>query len=448
MVYTRGSREDFDSWGVDGWGWTSVVTEMEALERQLVIHRREETEFTRQCLYAAESAGFRKKEDLNDGALCGYLGYEWMNFHGNQRRSSYVAFLRPLLGRPNLEVRARAVVHRIVFEGRRAVGVEVEHAGERRIIEASREIILSAGALESPKLLMLSGVGPGPELRRHGIDPILEADGVGENFHDHPNVTLFYLGKRPIDCAYPQLYGFHRANEAEWDGSESADTCYVFYTARSSLKEAMVRMLPPLALPMSLYQKPAVARGMRSAIWSLFDTDAMTSLVERVYGIVVILGKPKSRGTIRLASGSAKDTALIDPSYLSDPRDLETMLHGVRRARRIARTPALELWGNVELHPDPTHRSDAGLERFVRQNLMTTYHYAGTCRMGTDASSVVDPELRVRGIQGLRVADASIMPIAPVSALNAPSMLIGKRAGRLCLTVSRADPAELRGTAA
>jgi len=162
----------------------------------------------------------------------------------------------------------------------------------------------------------------------------------------------------------------------------------------------------------------------------------MQSLVQRVYGIVVILGKPKSRGTVRLASADVKETALIDPAYLSDPRDVEMMMGGIRRARRIANTPALKLWGNRELHPDPTHRSEKGLERFLRQNLMTTYHYAGTCRMGIDPASVVDPELRVRGVEGLRIADASIIPIAPVSALNAPSMLIGLRAARSIAAVA------------
>ncbi len=165
----------------------------------------------------------------------------------------------------------------------------------------------------------------------------------------------------------------------------------------------------------------------------------MASFVERVYGIVVILGKPKSRGTVRLASRDVREVALIDPGYLSDPQDLETLLAGVRRARRIASTPALSLWGNRELHPDPTHRSPAGLERFIRGNLMTTYHYAGTCRMGADPASVVDPELRVRGVQNLRVSDASIIPTAPVSALNAPSMLIGLRAARLVLGQRLAD---------
>jgi choline dehydrogenase len=190
-------------------------------------------------------------------------------------------------------------------------------------------------------------------------------------------------------------------------------------------------MLPPIALPMWLYQKAPVARASRAAIKAVFSTAAVSSLVERLYGIVVILGKPRSRGTVRLASSNVHDTALIDPNYLGDPADLEALVHGVARARRMARTPALRQWGNTELHPDPTHRSAAGLERFVRQNLMTTYHYAGTCRMGADQASVVDARLRVRGIGRLRVADASVIPTAPVSALNAPSMLIGLRAARL-----------------
>ncbi len=431
MVYTRGSRADFDGWGVDGWRWSDVVNDFSALEKKLGVQCREETEFTRQCIWAAESEGFARKDDFHDGNLCGYLGYEWMNFEGNQRRSSYVAFVRSLSPHGNIELRTNATVHRVVFEGRTAVGVEIECNGQREIVRATREVVLTAGALETPKLLMLSGVGPGEDLRRNGISVLHDAPGVGANFHDHPNVTLFYLGNRPTDCSYPQLYGFHRADGDSWDGSESADTCYVFYTGRSSLKEAMVRMLPPLALPQSLYENKTVAGLTRKAIKQLFWTNAMQSLVARVYGIVVILGKPKSRGSVRLASSNVRDQALIDPNYLADRADLDAMLHGVRRARRIAQAPALRRWGNRELHPDPTHRSPRGLENFVRGNLMTTYHYAGTCRMGMDASSVVDNELRVRGLKGLRVADASIIPNAPVSALNAPSMVIGLRAARL-----------------
>jgi choline dehydrogenase-like flavoprotein len=145
----------------------------------------------------------------------------------------------------------------------------------------------------------------------------------------------------------------------------------------------------------------------------------------------VILGKPKSRGTVKLASSNVRDVALIDPAYLTHPADIAAMMHGVDRARRIARAPALRQWGNLELHPDPLHRTRNGLEKFIRGNLMTTYHYAGTCRMGRDAASVVDPTLRVRGVEGLRVTDASVVPFTPVSAMNAPSMLVGVRAARM-----------------
>jgi choline dehydrogenase-like flavoprotein len=431
MVYTRGSRSDYDSWEIDGWRWKDVVDDFAALERALVIHRRNETEFTRQCIYAAEEMGFLRKEDFNDGSLCGYLDYEWMNYNGNERRSSYVSFLRPHVGKSNIAVWTRTSVRRLIIENGVATGVEIERNGTREIVRANRGVVMCGGALETPKLLLLSGLGPAPELRRHGIPIVRDIPGIGENLHDHPNVSLFYLGRREIDCKFPQLYGFHRADVETWDGSESADTCYVFYTARSSLTDAMVRMLPPVALPMSLYEKEGVARQSRRAIRAVLSSRRMQALLARVYGIVVILGKPKSRGTLRLTSSSANDPALIDPAYLTDPADLKTLRDGVDRAREMARSSALKLWGNLELHPEPTHRTDAGLDRFIRANLMTTFHFAGTCRMGMDELSVVDPELRVRGIRNLRIADASIIPITPVSALNAPSMMIGQRAARL-----------------
>ena len=160
MVYTRGSRADFDAWGVDGWRWKDVVDDFAAIEKRLGVQCREETEFTRQCIWAAESEGFARKDDFRDGNLCGYLGYEWMNYQGNQRRSSYVAFLRALAPSGNIEVQTEALVRRIVFEGRTAVGVEFECNGERQIVRANREVVLCAGALETPKLLDALGRRP------------------------------------------------------------------------------------------------------------------------------------------------------------------------------------------------------------------------------------------------------------------------------------------------
>ncbi len=429
MVYTRGAKLDYDEWP-SGWRWRDVERDFAAIEERLRPRRRPPTRFTETCLEAAEAAGFRRSEDLNDGDLSGVLGYEWMNYEGEARRSSYVAFLKPALDRPNLSVRTRAAVHRLVVGERGVTGARYEHEGARLEARARREVIMCAGALETPRLLMLSGIGPAQALRRVGLPAVYDVPGVGQNLHDHPNVCVFFRGREDVDCHHPQLYGFHRANEASALPPGMSDTCYVFYPARSSLRESMIRILPGLVLPEALYELGPMPRLVRKGVDLAFRARALRAQVARVFGIVVILGKPESRGSVTLATSDVRAPAHIDPGYFAAPRDLETMALGVERARRIAGAPALAAFGSTELFPGPLGRSRAALERWIRGNVMTTYHYAGTCAMGEDERAVTDPRLRVRGVPGLRVADASAVPVTPVSAMNAPSMLVGHRAAR------------------
>jgi choline dehydrogenase len=444
MVYTRGAREDFAEWP-STWHWDEVEPHFRAVEAKLRPHRREPTRFTEACIAAAERVGFSRKEDLNDGALGGVLGYEWMNYEGDRRRSSYVAFIKDQ-PRPQLLVETGARVRRLLFEEDgpadepkvrsagneeprpRVTGVEYEVGGEIRRASVRHEVILCAGALESPKLLMLSGIGPPEELALHGVPLRLDRSGVGANLHDHPNITLFFRGKQDVDCNYPQLYGFHRANPESALPEGQSDTCYVFYPARSSLREAMIRLLPSILLPHWLYGSGTLRAAVRGLVRLAFRLGTLRRFVRRVYGIVLILGKPRSRGRLGLRSADPRDQARIDPGYFSDPEDMETMVRGVKLARGIGRAEPLGEWGNKEMAPGRRRDDDAKLARWIRGNAMTTYHYAGTCRMGEDDASVVDPQLRVRGVEGLRVADASVIPETPVSALNAPSMMIGYRA--------------------
>lgn len=432
MVYLRGSAADFRAWDVPGWGWSDVVPAYEQLERALDVRPRPPTAFTEACIAAAEEAGFHRAADLDGGELLGALGYERMNYRGDERRSAYVAFIQPNLDRLNLVVRTGAHAHRLVLDDRRrVVAVEYEEGGELRSARVRREAIVCAGALESPKLLMLSGIGPRDVLRRHKIEPLFDLPAVGENLQDHPNVTLFYLGRQELDCNYPQLYGFHRARPDSDLPPDQADTCYVFYPARSSFREMTMRMLPALTVPPALYHRTRLPRVVRAGVDLAFRPDFIRRAVSRLYGLVVILGKPKSRGTVRLASSDPRRQAEIDPAYFADPGDLATMIAGVRLARRIADAAGLRPWAGPEVLPGRWARSDAAIAAFIRRMVMTTYHYGGTCRMGQGPGSVVDARLRVRGIQNLRVADASIIPELPVSALNAPSMMIGWRAADL-----------------
>lgn len=427
MVYTRGSREDFDEWPV-GWRFDDVVPWFERLEAKLGVNRRAPTAFTDACIRASVGAGFRHKEDLNDGDLSGVLGYEWMNQVGDSRRSSYVAYLAPMLGNEKLTVLTGASVHRVTLDAGRATGVEYAFAtGERGFAKLKKrgQLVFSAGALETPRLLMLSGIGSGPTLRRAGLPALIESPRVGENLHDHPNVILFQLGKAVVDCAYPQLYGFHRALATS--GVSAADSCYVFYPARSSLKEAMMRVAPTLAFPPPLYQLDSPKRALRWAIGAGMSTLAARTLVERLWGIVVILGKPKSRGTVRAVSPNPAAPAEIDPAYFSHPDDMATMVAGVSLARRIADGAELGAFRGRELMPGRNADCAPAIERFVRQNAMTTYHYAGTSAMGPSSTDPVDTSLRLRGAENIWVGDASVIPSTPVSALNAPSMMIGLR---------------------
>jgi choline dehydrogenase len=428
MVYTRGAAEDYDAFPA-GWRYRDVVPDFEAIERELRPNRREPTEFTERGIEAAIHAGFRRSEDLNDGDLSGVLGYEWMNYEGERRRSSYVAFLADRGPRDNLAIRTGAHAHRLVIEDGRVTGVLYEHEGALVSATARREVVLAAGALETPKLLMLSGIGPGRVLRRAGVPVVREIDEIGRNLHDHPNVPLFFLGKREVDCFYPALYGFHRARPASPLPPRQSDTCYVFYPARSSLKQASKRVLPGRVVPPRYYGERA-RTVVRGALDAVFATGLADPVIDRVWGIVVILGKPASRGTLTLQSADPRADARLDPAYFAAPEDMETMLAGVRLARRIARAEPLARFGNRELSPGPFAESDEALAAWIRKNAMTTFHFAGTCRMGDDPRAVVDARLRLRGVAGLRVADASAIPVTPVSALNAPSMLIGYRAAR------------------
>ncbi|MEM6958246.1 MAG: GMC family oxidoreductase [Myxococcota bacterium] len=427
MVYTRGAREDFDEWP-EGWNWSDCERAFEAVEQTLKPAPRKPTEWCEAAIGAAESVGFRRSADLNDGDLSNVLGYEAMNARSGERRSSYVAFLRPL--RERVTIKTGATADRVLFEGTRAIGVAYIQGGEPKRAYGD-EVVLTAGALATPAILQRSGVGAAGHLQSLGIPVNVALPGVGQNLHDHPNVQLFFRGKAEVDCAYPQLYGFARARHDSSLPAGQSDSCYVFYPARSSLREGMMRIVPTM-LPPAAYRNAMLRRWMMGAIGRSFYAGPMQRFVERLWGIVVILGKPESRGSLRILSDDARQLPRIDPGYLRHDADVDTLVAGIELARAAARAEAMEPYQGGELFPGPLGRNRDAIERFIRTNFMTTYHYAGTCRMGTDAQAVVDPEtLRVHGTDGLRVADASVMPVTPVSALNAPSMMIGHRAATM-----------------
>ncbi|MCB9599093.1 MAG: GMC family oxidoreductase [Sandaracinus sp.] len=428
MVYTRGAELDFATWP-KGWRWSDVAPAFERLESTLHPHKRDATDWAERCIAASERAGFRRSEDLNDGDLSGVLGYEWMSYEGQERRSGFTAFLLPaLLECPNLTVVTNALVESLEMEGDRCVGVRWRGRGAH-VVRPTQEVILCAGALVTPALLQRSGVGNAKQLRKLGVDVVLDQPEVGENLHDHPNVQLFYRGKHRTETYYPLLYGFHRARIRTDLPLAMSDTCYVFYPAVSSFREGLLRLLPGIALPPTLYDRTSLPSVMRSGIAKAFEQPAVKEFVAKLWGIVVILGKPKSRGSVCIRSTDPTAPSAIDIGYFREREDLDVLLDGVEKARHVAQQSPLAEFGARELVPGPMGLSRQGLARWARKNVMTTYHYAGTCRMGDDAGAVVDPTtLKVRGLSNVRVADASVMPWTPVSALNAPTMMIALRA--------------------
>ncbi len=432
MVYTRGDRRDYANWPA-GWQWEDVDPAFAAVEARLGIRPRPLTSFGQQFVDAARAAGLRRKDGLNDGELGGFVGCNDMNFAGEERRSSYRAWLhaRP---HPGLSVVTAARARRLLFDdARTATAVEYEADGAVRRAGVRREVILCAGALETPKLLMLSGVGPRAQLEALGIALVHDSAHVGRHLQDHPNVCLFYRARQAPDFGYPQLYGFDAARRPPGDGHDAPpDTCFVCYAAPASLKHSMLRMLPVLALPGRLYHVAALRHLLRGLVHLAFALPPLKRFVARVFGIVVILGKPASRGEIRLRSADPAAQAEIDLAYYAAPEDRETMLAAVAKARHIAAQPALA--GARPLSAAALPDDPERVWRWIVSATMTTFHYCGSCRMGTDDASPVDPQLRVKGLRNVRVADASVVPEIPVSALNAPSMMIGWRAADFILT--------------
>ncbi len=430
MVYTRGDKRDFAHWPA-GWRWEELSPAFAAVEEQLGIRSRPATPFAQRFIDASTQAGFQRKDGMNDGELAAVVGCNDMNYAGDNRRSSYAAYLhdRPL---PNLKIITGALTQRLVFDdSHTAKGVEYRANGMQHRADVRGEIILCAGALETPKLLMLSGVGPRAELEAHGIPAVLDAPGVGKNLQDHPNVCLFYRTRENVDFSYPQVYAFDTAERQAGETPSAPDTCFVCYAAPASIKQSMLRMVPVLALPGPLYAIRPLRRLLRGIIHAAFALPSLKRYVAGVFGIVVILGKPTSRGSLRLASANPADSALIDPNYYATEQDRQTMAAGVSKARRIAGQKALE--GARPLSAGARQSSGKKLWGWINAATMTTFHYCGSCRMGEDDNSPVDTQLRVKGLKNVRVADASVMPEIPVSALNSPSMMIGYRAADFIL---------------
>ena len=430
MIYIRGHRHDYDHWaalGNAGWSYDDVLPYFilsENNERYRdrwhgnsgplhVSDLRSDSPFHARYLEAARQAGLPLAGDFN-GAEQEGVGLYQVTQKDGERWSAARAYLLPHIGqRANLAVHTRAAVQRIVFEGRRAVGVDVLLQGQRHRLHARREVLLSAGALQSPQLLMLSGVGDGALLQQHGIASVHHLPGVGRNLQDHLDFTFGY-NVRGVDS-----FGF--SSRGSW---RMLREMLQFRRARRGMLTTnfaegggFLKSRPELPIP-DLQLHFVVA---------LVDSHARKLHWGHGLSCHVCLLRPQSRGTVGLQGADPALPPLIDPAYLSHPQDLDDMVAGYRITQRLMQAPALaELYTRDMFTPDV--RDDDGIRAIIRQRAETIYHPVGTCRMGHDADAVVDAELRVHGLQGLRVVDASIMPTLIGGNTNAPTIMIAEKA--------------------
>jgi choline dehydrogenase len=411
LIYVRGARADFDRWaalGNAGWGWDDVLPVYRRIEDfddgpselhgvggpQQVMSHYPLAPIHAAIIAAAEQSGIARNLDYNGGVLDG-VSQQQLTIKDGRRHSAAEAYLRPVLDHPNLRLITHAHVSRLTLEGSRCVGVEWELAGRRQFARAGAEVVLSAGAIASPRLLLLSGIGPAGELRALGLEVAVDLPGVGRNLHDHLLSPTIHSAERPIDPPAPGL---------------SPIQSHLWWRSRPGLTGPDTQ---PIHFSVPLYEP-----------WMEGPENAFTMLA----GLV----RPASRGTVRLSGPDPEDRLLIDPMVLSDGADLDTLVASVEQVRRTAAAGALaDEWGTHEVYPGPEVRSTTELRDYVRRTAISYHHQAGTCKMGIDPDAVVDPCLRVYGIEGLRVADASIMPVLTSGNTHAPSLLIGERAADL-----------------
>jgi choline dehydrogenase len=421
MMYVRGSRADYDLWealGADGWGYDKVLPLLKSIEvfdggasdqrgaggELNVITGFDPNSVCEPFLNGAVEAGFEgPRSDYNGEVNAGKVGpLQFSITKDGKRASSAVAFLDPVKGRPNLTVQTSSPVTRIVIENGRAVGVEYRQDGETRTARASREVILSAGAFFSPAILMRSGIGPAAELQKHGIPVVADVPGVGQNLQDHLQLPVVYFTQEPMDHTLT-LCGniLFRQTLPRAENDKTPDLQMIFS--------------PTVPLPLApVLQFPAP-----------------------VCIFLPILVRPASRGTVTLRSADPDENPVVDPNYLSAPEDVKVLVEAVKLARQIAGSRSFASFGKGEMVPGEAADSDAALEGFVRGAATTIWHPAGTCKMGaldTDPLAVVGPDLKVRGVEGLRVADASVMPTVSGGNTNVPTALIGAKAAELILS--------------
>jgi len=441
LIYIRGQHEDYDHWaalGNDGWAWKEVLPYFRKLESNSRgasdLHGadgpiscsdiRGRHELVEALIAGAGSLGVPRNDDFNGERQEG-VGYYQLFTRKGWRSSTAVAYLKPARGRPNLRVETGAHATRVLFEGTRATGVEYRQGGRAKVALAAREVILAAGALQSPQLLQLSGVGPAPLLREHGIAVVADRPGVGANLQDHLQLRLVFKCTKAITT---------NDDLASWWRSAKIGLQWLF------LREGplaiginqgglFTRVLPESTRPDIQFHIATLSADVAGAKPHPFSG----------FTLSVCQLRPGSRGTVRIKSADPFQPPAMIPNYLSAEEDRRCAVEAVKFARKLASTPSVAPYVREEYRPGPGVGSDAEILDWCRGNGATIFHPSGTCRMGSDAMAVVDSRLRAIGVAGLRVVDCSVMPTLVSGNTNAPVAMIAERASDLILADAAAD---------
>lgn len=435
MVYIRGTPEDYDGWrdaGCPGWGWDDVLPAFRRAESNerlsgarhgtggplRVSDARFRHPLSLAFVKAAQECGLPYNDDFNGPHQAGVGFYQTTTFEG-RRASTAATYLAPVLRSPRLKVLTGALVTRLRIEGGRTTGVDYQLGGVPRQARARSDVLLSAGALASPKLLMLSGLGPGAELQALGVPVVRDLPGVGANYQDHLEVSVYGRAREPISLAGQDKGLTALGHGLKWllfrQGlltSTVVESGGFVDTRGDGRPDVQFHVLPVLVGDVE--REPLAGHGL---------------------SINPCFLRPRSRGSVRLRSPDPSQPVCFDAGALSHPDDVATLMRGVRLARRILRAPSMQAVVSQELAPHAGEAlDDAALERYVRERAKTVYHPSGTCRMGRDETAVVDPALRVHGMAGLRVCDASVMPTLVSGNTNAPTVMIAERCAEFVLS--------------
>jgi choline dehydrogenase-like flavoprotein len=440
MLYVRGQKQDYDDWadlGNEGWDWDSVLPYFKRSENNerggddlhgdagplQVSDQKEPRPITRAFVQAATQLQHREVSDFNTGDNEGVGLYQVTQFHdaakNGERCSAAAGYLFPVMDRPNLTVITRAEVKRITLEGKRATGVLCRIKRKEVAIAAKREVLLCAGALKSPQILQLSGIGHGADLTQQGIGVAHDLPGVGKNLQDHLDFTLAFRTRDTDNFGIGPVGGARLMRHLlRWRKTGVSMAATPFAEGAAFLKTSPGMDRPDIQLHFAI---------------ALVDDHARKLHYGYGYSCHVCKLRPESRGSVFLQSGDPFAMPGIDPAFLQDPRDMQTMIRGARMTRDIMKSAPLANYEKSEMFGTDLAKTDEDWEKHIRARADTIYHPVGTCKMGVDEMAVVDPQLRVHGMQGLRVVDASIMPNLISGNTNAPTMMIAEKAADMIM---------------